>query len=135
MQCSFGEFFEDINDALKEAVRALGGTKAVGALLWPELAPDTAGNRMRDCLNPDRREKLSPEQFLFILRGAREAGCHSAMGYVAAECGYAQPKPVERDEQLNTVQEQFINSVQDLQKLAGLVERLSRPSTPLKQVG
>ncbi len=41
MQCSFGEFFEDINDALREAVRALGGVKQVGALLWPEVAPDS----------------------------------------------------------------------------------------------
>ena len=100
MQCSFGEFFEDINDALKEAVRALGGVKQVGALLWPEVAPDTAGNKLRDCLNDGRREKLSPEQFIFILRKAREAGYHSAMEYVATECGYSKPVAVDPKDEL-----------------------------------
>lgn len=34
--------FESVNDALIGAVKALGGSKQVGPLLWPEKAPDAA---------------------------------------------------------------------------------------------
>lgn len=123
MQCAFGEFFDDINDALREAVRALGGVKQVGAMLWPEVAPDTAGNKLRDCLNPERREKLSPEQFLFVLRKAREAGYHAAMEYVASDCGYAKPAPVDPSDKLAELQRQFIDAVEGLSQIQVQIQR------------
>lgn len=123
MQGSFGEFFDDINDALREAVRALGGVKQVGALLWPEVAPDTAGNRLRDCLNPERREKLSPEQLVFLLRKSREAGYHAAMEFVTYECGYAKPAPVDPSDKLAELQRQFIDAVEGLTQIQAQIQR------------
>lgn len=124
MHAGTSEFFEDINDALREAVRALGGVKQVGAWLWPEIAPDTAGNRLRDCLNPERREKLSPEQVLFILRRAREVGYHAAMEYLAASCGYAKPAPLAPEDKLADLQRQFIASVESLERIQRQIQSM-----------
>ena len=53
---------EDINDALREAILVAGVYKTVGALMYPEDAPDHAAGKVRDALNTDRREKFSPQQ-------------------------------------------------------------------------
>ena len=61
-------FSEDIHDALRDVVRALGGVKDAGARLRPELPADAAGHWLKDCLNPERRHRLDPEQVLWLLR-------------------------------------------------------------------
>lgn len=96
-------------------------------LLWPELghAPDQAANKLRDCLNPDRREKLSPEQFVLLLRKSREAECHAAMGYLLHECGYAAPEPVDAADTLARAQDEFAGAVAKLDGMARMIERLA----------
>lgn len=90
---------ESMNDMLIECVKALGGSKQVGPLLWPEKAPDAAQRLLLACLNDDRSERLSPDQVLLILRMARKAGFHAGMQFLCGELGYAEPQPVEpRDE-------------------------------------
>ena len=39
---------ETLNEAMTDAVRALGGSKKVGALLWPAKPVDEAKNRLND---------------------------------------------------------------------------------------
>lgn len=67
-------FFDGPEDALREAVRGLGGPKKVGPTLWPDKSPDAAARSLQDCLNPAREEKLSLSQVMFILRAAHDAG-------------------------------------------------------------
>jgi hypothetical protein len=123
VQAAFGEFFEDITDALREAVRQVGGHKKVGPLLWPELPLEQASNRLRDCLNPERREKLSPEQVVLILRLAREAGFHGVMGFLAFSTGYEPPRPVVPEDQEAALQRTFIEAVE---RLEGIQKQLQR---------
>lgn len=75
---------EDFRQALDEIVRALGGHKAAGARLRPELPADKAGAWLLDCLAGERREKLSLEQIEMLLAEGRRAGCHVGMSYLAA---------------------------------------------------
>lgn len=117
-------FSEDFNDALKDVVRALGGTKAVGVRLRPEMAADAAGAWLKDCLNPTRRERLDPEQVLWILREGRKAGCHSAMNFIADETGYVRPAPLEPQDEAAQLQRAFIESVQQQKLIASRLERL-----------
>jgi hypothetical protein len=115
-QAPTGEFFEDANEALREAVRALGGNKKVGALLRPELPLEQATNWLRDCLNPDRREKLSPEQAFLLLRLAREAGYHAAMTFIAGQIGY-EARPVDVTERVAELQRSFVEAVSRLEQI------------------
>ncbi len=121
---------ESIVDALRDAVRAIGGSKKVGGLLWPAKTLEDAKNRVNDCLNPARADKFAPEEVLFILREARAVGFHSAMDFIAAECGYTRPEPVAPTDELAQLQREYITAVKQLQVLTQRMERVVQPSGP-----
>lgn len=125
MQLEIGECFDDLNEALKSAIKAVGGFKEVGKALWPELLIDTAAQRLRDSVNPDRRDKLSPEQFIFVLRLAREKGFHAAMDFVAFDLGY-KATPVDPVTQEAELQERFIHAVDGLSAIQTQLQRIQR---------
>ena len=112
------------NDALVAAVKALGGSKVVGALLWPEKAPDAAQRLLLDCLNDDRPAHLTPDHVRLILRLARQRGHHDAVAWLLADLGYAAPQPVEPRDEVAELQRQFIEASRAMQQLAGKIERL-----------
>lgn len=118
-------FTEDITDALKDAVRALGGPKEVGRKLRPELTADAAGAWLKDCLNPTRRERLDPEQVVWLLREARAAGCHSIMNYLADEGGYTRPAPLAPEDEAAQLQRDFIRAVEHVDGLTRRLERIN----------
>lgn len=113
------------NDALVAAVKALGGSKVVGALLWPEKAPDAAQRLLLDCLNDDRPAHLTPDHVRLILRLARQRGHHDAVAWLLADLGYAPPQPVEPRDEVAELQRQFIEASRAMQQLAGRIERLN----------
>ncbi len=119
-----GLMHETITEALQEVVKACGGVKKIGAMMWPELPIEQAGNKLRDCLNPDRREKLSPEQVVFLLRIGRESGTHAAMNFLARDAGYSDPMPIEPENEVARMQREFVEATRHLSKLAGRIEQL-----------
>lgn len=114
---------ESLTDALRECVTALGGPKKVGAAMRPELPADQAGQWVRDRLNPDRRELFAPDQLVWLLREARAAGCHAGMNFIARECGYADPVPIEPEDERARVMREFIEAQRQMQQLASRMER------------
>jgi hypothetical protein len=125
MQLEIGECFESISDAIGSAVAALGGFKKVGAALRPELPTPQAGNWLRDCLNPARRERLDPEQVLLILRMARQAGFHAAMDFIAGDAGY-KAQPLDPATQEAELQQRFVDAVAGLQLIQKQLERAAQ---------
>lgn len=121
-------YFESINDALIECVKACGGSKKVGALLYPEKAPDAAQRALLDALNDDRQAKLSPEQAMFIFKLAREKSCHVGMEFMAKALSYAMPAPVEPEDEKVAIQRDFIEAQKHMQVMLSRMERLSRSS-------
>lgn len=116
-------FHESIIDALREVVQALGGYKTVGAKMRPEKTADEAGRWLADCLNSDRREHFDPEQVVWLLRAGRAAGVHGAANYLMRESGYADPTPVEPEDERARLQREFTMAVS---ALPVLVDRLAR---------
>lgn len=121
-------FYEDINDAIRATLQAAGGLKKVSADLWPTLTADAASSRLRDCLNHDRREKLSPEELLAIAKAGREAGCHTLMAFLCGECGYSAPIPVEPEDQKGELQRQAAAMLTDLKSVLSRLERINAPA-------
>ena len=117
-------FYESLNDALKEIMQVAGGAKSVSVLLWPEKSPDAARSRLLDCLNPDRPDKLSPDQVLLFLKIGRQKGCHAAMNYLARDAGYEDPKPVDPEDEKTKVQREFIEAQKYMSRLAARMERV-----------
>ncbi|MDR0250210.1 MAG: hypothetical protein LBI35_02700 [Burkholderiales bacterium] len=111
-------FHENLNDALKEVVLTLGGTKRVGSMLWPEKSVDEAGRRLADCLNPERRDRLYPEQVLWLLREGRQADCHAAMHFICASAGYAPAAPMTPEDEMAELQRQYIEAARTISQLA-----------------
>ena len=108
-------FHESLSDAIKDCITACGGPKVVGAKLWPEKSPDAAHRLLLSCLNDDRPERLSPDQLVFVLRLARERGCHIGATYLMRELGYADPVPVEPRDEMAELQRNFMAAV-DMQR-------------------
>lgn len=127
-------FHESIHDAVKTVVAALGGLKAVGVQLWPEKPVDEAARYLADCLNPDRPHGLHPEKLLLLLRLARAKGVHTAVTWMLREIGYADPQPIDPDDEMAELQRQFIRHTETLDALMKRMERLhERPA--LSSVG
>jgi hypothetical protein len=127
-------FVETVYDALKGIVAALGGAKIVGARLWPEKTVDDARKRLLDCLNPERDEKLDPEQVILLLRLGREADFHVAKHWLDVETGYLPSAPADPgDEQARQVAA-IENAAQQLQRALIQLEKM-RDRKPLQRVG
>ncbi len=116
-------FHESIADALREVVQALGGTKATGARMRPEMPADQAGRWLNDCLNADRREHMTPEQVLWLAREGRAVGTHAIMAYMCAEAQYAAPVAVEPEDERAALHRQYIEAAK---LMAGIAERIER---------
>src|SRR5690606_21335963 len=66
-------FVDDYYEAIRATVQALGGFKAVGHDLKPDLAVDAAGRWLADCCNVNKRAKLLPSVLVYGPRRARAA--------------------------------------------------------------
>lgn len=121
MQLDFPECYDSLNDALRAAVMALGGFKKVGARMRPEL--DTSEDWLRHCLKGDRRERLTPEQALWIVREARLVGFHGAMQFFAFAAGY-ECKPVDAAQQKQALQETIAAGLAQLNSQMAALQRL-----------
>lgn len=117
-------FHESITDALREVVMMLGGTKSVGARMRPELSPDHAGRWLADCLNEDRRERINPDQVLWLVREGRKVGAHGLISFLCSEGGYAVPVPVDPEDERAKLQREYVEAARNMAKMAERIERL-----------
>lgn len=110
-------FFDTYEDAIRDTVAALRGFKAVGVLLWPAVPADDAGRKLAACLDPDKREKLSLGELQLIRREARKAGVHILAHYEARDAGYAEPQPLNPEDERAQLEREFIAAVKGLEAL------------------
>ena len=117
--------YDDFDDALTDLVMGLGGFKKVGPQLWPALPAEDAAQRLRHALNKSRREKLSQHELLALLRFGKQIGCHAAKHYLDDEAGYARGVPVDPRDRVSALQREFIESVQNQERLLEELKRLA----------
>jgi hypothetical protein len=121
-------FSESIYDALGDVVRALGGTKKVGLELKPEKPMEESSKWVKDCLNPERREKFDPEHIIWLLKKGREVGCHSAINYLCDEIGYERPKAIDPEDERAKLMRLYVEAVRYQKQLTERMERMSGTS-------
>ena len=107
-------FVDDMNEAIRATINALGGMKAVGVELKPERSAVDAGKWLADCLNSAKRDRLDPDQLAYIRRKARAGGCHILAAFEAQDAGYAPPQPIAPEDEAAQLQREFIASVKAL---------------------
>lgn len=116
-------FYESPEDAMRAAVQALGGSKKVGGLLWPDKGVDSAARLLHDCLNTGRAEKLEMSQAMMILAMAKEAGCHAPFGWMASQIGY-EVTPITRAAELDRLTTVVEQSTKTLAAALSALERI-----------
>lgn len=117
-------FVEDLTEAIRATIMGLGGYKKVGAEMRPEMLADAAGRWLADCLNPDRRDRLCPDQLAWIRRKARQAGVHILMHFEAHDAGYSEPQPIEPEDERAKLQREFVSAMKGMEQIAKRIERL-----------
>ena len=116
-------FVEDYLDAIRATVQALGGFKRMGSEMRPDLAVEAAGRWLSDCCSTDRREKLDLTQVAWIRRRARQANVHILATFEMRDAGYADPLPVEPEDERAALQREFIQQTKNME---ALVQRITR---------
>lgn len=122
-------FHDDFRDALRHAVKALGGYDTVGSDLWPAKSRKAAGAWLSDCLNPERPAKLDLEEVVQILRMARDKGVHTAFYQLCDELLYARPPIVAPKSPLEEKAERLERLAAEFKRLAAEVAAETRPSS------
>ena len=116
---------QSLTEVLVECVKAAGGSKIVGARLWPEKLVDHAQRALLDALNDERPHRLSPDQVMLVAVLAREAGCHAYMAHCAARLHYTMPVPREPRDEMAELQRAFVASVAAQRALVEQMQSLS----------
>lgn len=111
----FKDLSADRLAAIGADVDAAGGEKTVGAQLWPKMAPDTAGRKLSNALNPKQRHSLSDDEVWLIKQLARKTAGRSRV--VEFECG-----ELKADLHWITQEEQIERSEQRLESLLDSVQ-------------
>lgn len=120
-------FLEDIYDALKAAVQALGGAKVVAARLWPHKPVEQARKELLDALNRDNPRKLDAEEVMSVLRMAREAGFHQAKHWIDAALGYDPTPPADPAMERDRLADELARAADNFAALQRTAERLITP--------
>jgi hypothetical protein len=122
-------FVESVYDALRAIVNHLGGPKTVGILLWPAKSVDDARRQLLDSMNPDRAEKLDPEQIVMLFRMAREADFHVSKHWFDSETGYLPSTPADPTEEQARLVSVIESAGLTLQRALAMLDKMRERKT------
>lgn len=115
---------DTIEEALRAVVMALGGPKRVSSELWPGKSITDGARHLNHSLDPDRPEKLSLGEVVWLLQAGSREGVHTAMAHLCQSAGYAEPTPVTPEEQQNALQREYIEAAKAMEQVVKRMERL-----------
>lgn len=114
----------ELMKALRLIVHRGGGAKKVACWLWPGMRVPTAHGRLLASLDHRRRERLSPEEFMMLLRLGRDLADHTGMELFASMCGYSKPYSVSTEDERADVQRRYIKAATEQREAADRYEAL-----------
>lgn len=125
-------FVENIWTAMKLAAQAIAASEGraksylqvVGHKLFPHKDPIDAGKYFSNCLDPDRNEKLDPQQILWLAREARRVGCHALMWFICEDCGYQNAVPAKVEDEAAELTRELIETGKRMERSLERLEQL-----------
>lgn len=116
-------FFETAEDATYSAIMRSGKSiKAIAIALWPSMKADSAYARLSGSLKGTRPEKLLSDEHLFI---ANFCGEYDWLYYNASACHHSRPEQIAPEDEKESLQREFISSVENLSRMANQIKALS----------
>ena len=125
---------ETLEDALGDVVRALGGPKKVGALLWPALPVEDAARKINHCLDRDKSNKLSADELLLILKEGRRIKCLTALAFINRACDCSDPIPTDPETETARLMRQYVEAQKLIVALGEKIEARMSESPMLRRV-
>jgi hypothetical protein len=122
-------WYDDILDAIKADCVAIGGrgwAKTVGLMLWPEKTADGAQRQILDCLNPDRNQRLTPEQLTLVIREARKAGSFCTIAFICGDANLSMPQPIEPEDTKAQLRREVVKAAETFKQMVERLERLEK---------
>lgn len=117
-------FYEDIFDVARAMVQAAGGAKVVASKIWPHKPIAEAHREILDCLNRERPRKFCIEEFLEVMRMAREAGFHQGKHWIDENTGYQPTAPSDPKIERDRLAEELAKASENFKNLTRAAERL-----------
>lgn len=117
-------FFDSIDDAIGNAVQALGGFKAVSHDLWPAMKMESAYAKLKSALDPAKeRENLDQHEIEFIAERASAIGNYAIPRWFAEKCcgEFKAVAPVELEADLDR---RYEARMKDILQITERMERL-----------
>lgn len=129
-------FKDTLAEALEDVVYAIGGPKAVASALWPakfQANPETTARYVSQCLNARRSEKFALEEIEWLVSAGRQTGVHTVMSYLARQCNYAEPEPIEPESERDALQREYIAAIEAQREIVERLEALSSNVTHMRR--
>lgn len=121
-------------EALRDDVKALGGSTAVGRWFIPERSDEAQRNYVNDRLSAGRRERFSQLQIEMIMRRSVERrGFSSAHHYLCDAIGTERPKAKDPEAARDRAMTRFVEATESLEKSLAELKRLGVP-LPVRRV-
>lgn len=120
-QLPFCSMFDSAEEATNAAIVRSGKEfKQVAQAVFPSLAAQSAYARLKSCLNPEKDEKLSADEHLFV---ANFCGEYDYLYYSAGKCHHSLPQPIAPQDEQAELQRRVVSAVEDLKRLASRLEK------------
>jgi hypothetical protein len=122
-------WYDDILDALKADCIAIGGkawAKDVGLMIWSDKSADAAARMLSDCLNPDRNQRLTPDQLKLVIREARKVDSYCTIAYICNDACLSIPHPVDPESEKELLKREVVKAADTFKQMIERLERLSK---------
>lgn len=115
-------FFESSEAATRHAIEASGRElKQVACSLWPSKTPEAARTALANALNPNRDERLTADQHVFI---ANLTSNYAWLYYVCHQCSHTKPDWQTPEEQSAKAQREFTVLADQMKQLLAQFETI-----------
>ncbi len=105
-------------------VQAAGGAKVVAGKIWPHKPIAEAHRELLDCLNRERPRKFCIEEFLALMRMAKDAGFHQGKHWIDTDTGYQPTPPADPKVERDRLADEFARAADSFKNLQRAAERL-----------
>ncbi len=119
-------FYDDSADALAQTITNSEKTfKECAQFLFPHLKPESAYARLKNCLNPERKdENLSFEQIIALCDFCKS---YDALNFMCDELNHERPKEKNPADEAAELQREFIKAAKLLDNITARQEQLNQP--------
>lgn len=114
----------DYYDAVRDAIKALGGAAAVGARLHPEKSLKTAEQSVLDCASRNRKQEFKPLELFAIQRWAGAAGNHDLNNFINDDGDYERTKRKVYADQLRAAEQRLLKIKSDAEEAVAVMNQL-----------